>query len=170
MAHCAWARSGWGGAHAGQGGLAAAGGRRGGEEMDQGSMMRYLSEMIFFPAAFPGGNISFQAVDHGSAQVTLTGHGRTATGTICVDGQGRLTDFAGMRDRMAGGRQVLTAWPTPVTAYGEFEGLRLPAGDKAVWKLPDADLDYIDVTITELHYDVGAAGPVPAPAPEGGAR
>jgi hypothetical protein len=51
-----------------------------GEEMDQGSMMGYLSEMIFFPAAFPGANISFQAVDHGSAQVTLTGHGRTATG------------------------------------------------------------------------------------------
>jgi hypothetical protein len=142
----------------------------GGEETDQGSMMGYLSEMIFFPAAFPGGNISFQAVDHGSAQVTLTDHGRTATGTIYVDGQGRLTDFAAMRHRMAGGRQVLTAWPAPVTAYGEFEGLRLPAGGKAVWKLPDADLDYIDVTITELHYDAGTTGPVPAPAPEGGAR
>ena len=33
-------------------------------------------------------------------------------------------------------------------------------------KLPDGDLDYIDVTITELHYDAGAAGP----APKGGAR
>ena len=141
-----------------------------GEEMDQGSMMRYLSEMIFFPAAFLGDNISFQAVDHGSAQVTLTDHGRTATGTIYVDGQGRLTNFAAMRHRMAGGRQVLTAWSTPVTAYGEFEGLRLPVRGKAVWKLPSGDLDYIDVTITELHYDAGAAGPASAPPPEGGAR
>lgn len=41
-----------------------------GEEMDQGSMMRYLSEMIFSPAAFLGNSISFQAVDHGSAEVT----------------------------------------------------------------------------------------------------
>jgi hypothetical protein len=141
-----------------------------GEEMDQGSMMRYLSEMIFFPAAFLGDNISFQAVDHGSAQVTLTDHGRTATGTIYVDGQGRLTNFAAMRHRMAGGRQVLTAWSTPVSAYGEFEGLRLPVRGKAVWKLPSGDLDYIDVTITELHYDAGAAGPASAPPPEGGAR
>jgi hypothetical protein len=75
-----------------------------------------------------------------------------------------------MRYRMAGGRQVLTAWSTPVTAYGEFEGLKLPTGGKAVWKLPDGDLDYIDVTITELRYDAGTAGPVPAPAPEGEAR
>jgi hypothetical protein len=57
-------------------------------------------------------------------------------------------------------------WSTPVTAYGEFESLRLPARGKAVWKLPDADFDYIDVSITELNYDVGAAGRVPAPAPE----
>jgi hypothetical protein len=136
----------------------------GGEETGRGSMMRYLSEMIFFPAAFPGGNISFQAVDQGLAQVTLTGHGRTATGTIYVDGQGRLTDFVGMRYRMAGGRQVLTAWPAPVTAYGEFEGLRLPVRGKAVWKLPDGDLEYVDVTITELHYAAGAPDRVPAPA------
>jgi hypothetical protein len=137
-----------------------------GEEMDQGSMMRYLSEMMFFPAAFRGDNISFQAVDHGSAQVTLTDHGRTATGTMYVDGEGRLTDFAAMRHRMVGGRAVLTAWSTPVTAYGEFEGLKLPVRGKAAWKLPDGDFEYLDVTITGLRYDAGPAGRVPVPAPE----
>jgi len=25
----------------------------------------------------------------------------------------------------------------------------------AVWKLADSDVDYIDVTVTELEYDVG---------------
>jgi hypothetical protein len=128
-----------------------------GEEMDQGSMMRYLSEMMFFPVAFLGGNISFQAVDHGSAQVTLSDHGRTATGTMYFDGEGKLTDFVAMRYRMVGGRPVLATWSTPVTAYGEFEGLKLPVAGKALWKLPDGDLEYVDVMITELHYDVGAA-------------
>ena len=137
-----------------------------GEEMDQGSMMRYLSEMIFFPAAFLGNNISFQAVDHGSAEVTLSDHGRTATGTMYFDGEGKLTDFVAMRYRLVGGRPVLATWSTPVTAYGEFEGLRLPVRGKAVWKLPDGDLDYVDVTITELHYDAGAPDRVPAPEPE----
>ncbi|HET9082656.1 MAG TPA: DUF6544 family protein [Trebonia sp.] len=61
--------------------------------MDQAEMMRYLSEMIWFPAAFLAGNISFQAVDDSSAQVTLTDHGRTATGTLFFDTEGRLTDL-----------------------------------------------------------------------------
>jgi hypothetical protein len=56
-----------------------------GAQMDQGEMMRYLSEMIWFPAAFLAGNISFEAVDDSSARVTLTDHSRTATGTLVFD-------------------------------------------------------------------------------------
>jgi len=41
-----------------------------GEQMDQAEMMRYPSEMIWFPAAFLAGNISFEAVDDSSARVT----------------------------------------------------------------------------------------------------
>jgi hypothetical protein len=50
-------------------------------------------------------------------------------------------------------------WSTPITGYGEFEGLRLPARGKAAYKLPGGDFDYIDLTITDLHYDTGAAAP-----------
>src|SRR3974377_2453496 len=42
-----------------------------GEQTDQGSMTRYLSEMIWFPAAFLGDNIAFEAFDDISAHVTL---------------------------------------------------------------------------------------------------
>ena len=51
-------------------------------------------------------------------------------------------------------------WSAPVTGYGEFEGLRLPARGPAIWKLPEGDFAYIEVTVTELHYDT-------APPPEG---
>jgi hypothetical protein len=74
---------------------------------------------------------------------------------------------------------VRVAWGRktgPDGLAGAGDGLRgvrgpeAPGRRKAVWKLPDGDLDYINVTITELHYDAGAAGPASAPAPEGGAR
>ncbi len=42
----------------------------------------------------------------------------------------------------------------PVTGYGEFEGLKLPARVKAVWKLAEGDLEDINVAITDLHYNV----------------
>jgi hypothetical protein len=133
-----------------------------GAQTDQAAMMRYLSEMIWFPAAFLAGNISFEAVDDSCARVTLTDHGRTATATLFVDTQGRLTNFVAKRYRTAGASDPET-WSTPVTGYGEFEGLKLPTRGKAIYKLPGGDLDYIDVTITDLHYDT-------APAPEHRAR
>ena len=129
-----------------------------GTQTDQAAMMRYLSEMIWFPAAFLAGSISFEAVDDSSARVTLTDHGHTATATLFFDEQGRLTEFVAKRYRTADASDPET-WSTPVTGYGEFEGLRLPARGKAVYKLPGGDFDYIDVTITDLHYDTSAAPP-----------
>ena len=141
-----------------------------GEQMDQGGMTRYLSEMIWFPAAFLADNISFEAADDSCARVTLTDHGRTATGTLFFDKDGRFTDFVAQRYRTPAASSPDT-WSTPVTGYGEFEGLRLPVRGPAIWKLPEEDFAYIEVTLTELHYDTGAAGPVSAaPAPEGRAR
>jgi hypothetical protein len=85
-----------------------------GEQMDRSSMMRYLSEMIWFPAAFLAGNIAFEAVDDTSARVTLTDHGRTATGTLVFDQEGRLTDFVAKRYR-APDASSPEAWSTPIT-------------------------------------------------------
>ena len=138
-----------------------------GEQMDQAGMLRYLSEMIWFPAAFLAGNISFEAADDSSARVTLTGHGRTATTTLFSGTQGRLTDFVAHRYRTPTSSDP---WSTPVTGYGEFEGLRLPASATATWKLPDGDLEYINLTLTGLHYDTGPADRASAPPPEGSGR
>jgi uncharacterized protein DUF6544 len=129
-----------------------------GAQVDRNGMTRYLSEMIWFPATFLAGNISFQAVDDSSAWVTLTDHGRAATGTLFIDQQGRLTGFVARRYRTAGSSSPET-WSTPIAGYGEYEGLRLPACGPAIWKLPEGDHEYIDVTTTDLHYDTGAAAP-----------
>ena len=120
-----------------------------GKDIDQGEMVRYLSEMMWFPSAFLEDNVSFEAVDARSARVTLTDRRRTATGTLFFDADGRLTEFVAQRH--AG--SSLETWSVPITAYGEFEGLKLPVSGKAVWKLADGDQEYIDVTITELHHE-----------------
>ena len=120
-----------------------------GREIDQGEMVRYLSEMMWFPSAFLEDNVSFEAVDARSARVTLTDRGRTATGTLFFDPDGSLTEF--VAQRYAG--SDLETWSVPITAYGEFEGLKLPVRCKAVWKLADGDQEYIDVNIVELRYE-----------------
>src|SRR4030042_1105660 len=53
-----------------------------GSAVDQGAMMRYLNEMAWFPAAFLGENISWKAIDDGSAEVTLTDRGKRVSAIL----------------------------------------------------------------------------------------
>lgn len=53
-----------------------------GAAMDQASMTRYLNEMMWFPTAFLGPNVSFEPVDQTSAKVTLTDVGKHVTATM----------------------------------------------------------------------------------------
>ena len=93
-----------------------------GKEFDQGEMVRYLSEMIWFPSAFLEDNVSFEAVDARSARVILTHGGRTASGTLFFDREGRLTEFVARRYDGTN----LETWSVSIAAYGQFEGLNLP--------------------------------------------
>jgi hypothetical protein len=96
-----------------------------GGQADQAAMMRYLSEMMWFPAAFLAGNISFEAVDDTSALVTLTDRGRTATATLFFDAQGRLTGFVAKRYRAADSSDPET-WSTRSPATASSKGSSCP--------------------------------------------
>lgn len=125
-----------------------------GEQYDQGSMMRYLSEMIWFPIAFLGENIAWQAVDDHCAEVTLTDSGRSLSGRLSFDDPGRPTTFDTTRHYRKGkGDLQLEHWSTPIAEYGLRAGLNLPIRGRAVWKLPYGDYPYWDGLITEVEYN-----------------
>jgi hypothetical protein len=129
-----------------------------GPEMDEASLLRHLSEMIWFPMAFLAPSVSFEAIDEHHAGVSIVDGDRRASGTMTFDDEGRLLDFVALRHRLVEGAHVPTTWSTPMTEYGELAGLRLPVRGKAVWKLPEGDLEYIDVEITGLRFDAPATG------------
>ena len=123
-----------------------------GEGIDQGTMLRYLQEMTWFPSAFLRDNIAFAPIDDGSAQVTFTDHGKSVTGTLYVDAEGKMTNF--VAERFRNDKDGYGTWATPITEYAEYAGLRLPKAGKGVWLLPEGDLEYIDVAATGIEYDV----------------
>ena len=126
----------------------------GGEKMDQGAMMRYLNEMMWFPSAFLGKNVSFEPIDDGSARVSLRDRDKSITATMYFDDEGKLTNFTAPRYRdMGNNRFELENWSTPIREYGEFEGLRLPIKGAGVWNLREGDLEYIDLTVSDLEYN-----------------
>lgn len=124
-----------------------------GEKLDQATMIRYLNEIMWFPTAYLGKNITWEEVDAHSARVTLNDHGNSVSATMFFDERGRLTNFTTMRYREIEGDFSLDPWSTPITGYGQLAGLNLPVSGQAVWNLPSGDLLYADLEITEIEYN-----------------
>jgi hypothetical protein len=104
--------------------------------------------------SFFGRNISFEPIDSNSARVTLKDMEKSVKATMYFDDEGKLTNFTASRHRDMGNNKFdLESWSTPIKEYGEFEGLKLPIKGSAVWNLKEGDLEYIDLTITDLKYN-----------------
>jgi hypothetical protein len=124
-----------------------------GEELDQGTMVRYLSEMIWFPIAYLGENIQWGAVDDDSAQVTFTDGGKSVSGRMYFDGKGRPINFSAMRYHEKQGRYTLEAWSTPLTDFAERAGLNLPVCGQAMWHLDSGAFPYVDLEVDTIEYN-----------------
>lgn len=118
--------------------------------LNQGALLRYLNEMMWFPAAALSPYITWEAIDAKSARATMSYAGMTASGTFVFDEQGRLTDMTAERYNDAKGR--LLPWSTPIAGYGEFGGVRVPIEGEGKWKYESGDFTYIRLKITDVKY------------------
>ena len=72
--------------------------------------------------------------------------GKTVRARMCFDDECRLLSFIAQRYRERQGSYTLNTWATPTTEYGTFAGW-------GVWYLPESDLPYVKVRITEMVYN-----------------
>jgi hypothetical protein len=124
-----------------------------GPELDQGAMMRYFNEIIWFPAAFLKDNITWREIDDFSAEATFTDGGKSISAVLQFDASGRVLNFIAQRYMFSAEGGRLETWSTPIATYGELGGLRLPLTGSAVWNLPEGDFEYIQLEITDVEYD-----------------
>jgi hypothetical protein len=121
-----------------------------GKKMNEASLLRYLNEMMWFPGAFLKSNISWNAIDEYSVEVSISDHDIKASAILHISDEGKLTNFTANRHNSESGK--IEVWETPITSYGVFNGLRLPNAGTAVYKREAGDLEYIRLTITDIRY------------------
>jgi hypothetical protein len=124
-----------------------------GPEIDQGTLLRYLGEMVWFPTAFLGENITWQEVDDQTAQVTLRDGSQTVSARISFDAEGRPKNLTAQRYREQDGSYALHSWSVPMTAWEARAGLNIPVRGMVTWNLPDGDLPYYEWNISEVEYN-----------------
>lgn len=126
--------------------------RQRGPEMDQGALLRFLNEIVWFPAAALEPYIAWDAIDASSARATITYGDVTAAAEFMFDDQGRPIDMRATRYRTVGSGYALSDWSTPFSAYGEFAGIRVPTAGRGVWTLEDGDFCYVELRVDDVTW------------------
>lgn len=124
-----------------------------GAEIDQGARARWLAEAVWFPSAFAGDAVRWEAIDDQSARVTLSDGGLPVSLVAEFDDAGRAVRVRGERYRsVEGGRTVLTAWSGCCSEYRAFDGFQVPASVEASWDLEGGQFTYARFRVSELEY------------------
>jgi len=125
-----------------------------GKEIDQGTMLRYLAEIQWFPTAALSDYIKWEEIDAHSARATMSYGGITASGVFTFNDQGEPVRFIAKRYRDTGGGQYeLTDWGGISEEYMEFNGIRIPVKGQVIWKLDTGDFDWYHWEITGVEYN-----------------
>lgn len=139
-----------------------------GKEIDQGTLLRFLGEIIWFPSAALAPYIRWSPIDDHAARATIHWGDGSATGVFTFDDQGRAVNMSAHRYKGAGKEATLERWEVPARRWAELSGVMMPVEGTAIWKLASGDLEYYRWEITGVDYNrdvLPAPRPVPATTP-----
>jgi hypothetical protein len=126
-----------------------------GTETDQGAMVRYLVEIVWFPSAALNDYIQWEQIDSTTAKATMTYGGITASGLFKFDANGDVINFEAERYYDRKGGATLEDWFIQIepNGYKEFEGVRIPARSAVTWKLKEGDFTWYKLEIADIYYN-----------------
>lgn len=124
-----------------------------GDEIDQGTMIRFLSEMIWFPSAALNDYIEWEQIDETTARARFEYNGHIVEGDFNIDQQGRVAQFTAKRYREDGGQYSLDTWTVRMGAYKEFDGYVIPSEGTVIWELDTGDFEWYRLTIEDIEYN-----------------
>ncbi|HDR88621.1 MAG TPA: hypothetical protein ENN63_03195 [Bacteroidetes bacterium] len=132
-----------------------------GRHIDQGTLLRYLGETIWFPTVTLSPYITWESIDSLSARATMAWGEIQASGTFLFNEQGEITGFEADRYYTRKEGPTLERWLVEVDTDQTIEsaGIRIPAGVRVTWKLDSGDFTWYRMTIKELQYNTGIPEP-----------
>jgi len=127
-----------------------------GPEIDQGAMVRYLSEIIWFPTAALRDYIHWETVSDNRVQATLTQGDMKISGIFEINEQGQVTGFEARRYYNREEGPTLETWVIKVdpSSYRQFGGVNIPTRAEVTWELKSGDFTWLRLEITRVEYNI----------------
>jgi hypothetical protein len=126
---------------------------KGTAEVNQATLVRYLSEICWFPSAALYSNIQWEQTGPSSARANIEVSGTKASGEFFFDDSGMIRSFEAMRYGEFDGKSSLEKWVVNMMHTAVFHGIRIPDQSTVTWKLPAGDFTWLDLRITTIEYN-----------------
>ena len=130
---------------------------RGNPRIDEGSLQRYLGEIVWYPQAAALPYLTWEPRDERSALATMSWGGISGQGTFFFDESGHFSRFEALRYRGDSPEAARAPWVIEVLERQAVAGLIIPVHMQATWKLPEGDWTWLDLRITGVSYVTPAA-------------
>jgi hypothetical protein len=124
-----------------------------GPKLDEGTLQRYLGELVWFPSLALSPLIRWEALDAHSARATMRYRGVEGSGTFHFNENSDFARFEALRYRGDDAKAERQPWILTVKDYATFEGVRVPSRMEATWRLPEGDWTWLVLEISELTYN-----------------
>lgn len=125
-----------------------------GQELDEGELMRYLSETVWYPPVLlPGVRLRWQSLDERSAVATFRDSGHEAALKFSFDNDGLVFRVDGERFRTVKDAYRKTPWTAYCSDYAERDGFLIPLEARVAWHLPEGEREYFRGRIQSIVYD-----------------
>jgi hypothetical protein len=123
-----------------------------GHEIDQGTMVRYLAELAWFPHAAVSDYLDWEQLDETHARVTMNYADVSASGIYSLNTNGMPIGFEAQRYRDFKGTYSKETWSVAITGYKYFDGLPIGNTSEVTWKLKEGDFTWLKLVVTDIEY------------------
>lgn len=125
-----------------------------GPQMDEGTLQRFLGELVWYPSVAVSPYIEWEAMDDYSARATMTWNGVTGSGIFYFDKDYNFIKFEALR--YMGNKEDAPRYPWIITVddYAVFDGIKVPSRMQATWKLDEGDWTWLKLVIEDLKYNI----------------
>lgn len=124
-----------------------------GEKLDEGSMQRFLGEMVWFPSLALSPYITWEQISDTVATAVMDFGDVRGSGTFYFDAAGDFIKFSALRFMGNESSAKRHEWVLTVDDYSIFEGIKLPSKMTATWKLDEGEWTWLKLEITDIRYN-----------------
>jgi hypothetical protein len=126
-----------------------------GPKMDQGETVTIFNDLCFMaPGALTDDRINWEPVDDLTVKAVFTNENITIRAVLYFRENGELINFVSNDRYETNGKEYHNyPWSTPVEAYKEINGYRLPGKAKLIYERPEGEFCYGEFELISMEYN-----------------